>query len=1012
MDISKLSDPWLLDTEESALIETRNTAKNKLAFAVLLKCFFHEGFFYETPEQIPPEAITALANQLGISPHTLRDFNWSIDNTKRFRIKIREFYGYRLPTVKDGELFMDWLTKEILPQAPSLLQCREKSILFFREYKLEPFSDKEREDYIKTARHRFEQALFQRVFGELLEDSIKKMDKLLSDDEQIEDNELVDESTLLRLRHFKRESIGTQLQMASSELTKLKTLQEINLPHTLLKSLPRKIIKKYYHRIAADFPSLIKEREPCGRYAMLAIFCHLRIQIITDTLADLLIKLILALRTRSESQINKQILKDVKKINGKYDILLRLSETAYYNPKGVVDEVIYSAVNPDLLKKLIDELHSQGRWYQEKVHTQMKLLYSPAHRKTRLALLAGLRFSTHQEECQPLLRAMDFIIANKETVGDYYPDAKLVPVNHVIPAGWLSVVVESHEAEDSVVSQKIHKMNYEVAVFEVLMRRLCTKDIWLEMAYRYRHPKEDEIAGFDDNPDYYFKLLDAPRQASDFVNELKTELDSQLMLLNESMQTNDKVQIMPNRKKSKIKITPSDAQPEPVNIIALKKEMMKRWAGVSLLDILKETDLRIGFSRRFHNSGSRDMLSGNDYLRRLLLCLYAIGSNMGIKKCVDASNNTASYSDLRYIKRRYVNVANVRDAVADVLNQLMAIRDPAIFGEATTGCASDSTHMQTWDQNLISSYHPRYRKHGTMIYWHVDKKAACIYSQLKTCTSSEVASMLMGFLWHNTDMSMKECYTDTHGQSWIGFAFCWLLGADLLPRIKGIDKETLFYPSSASKDKYPNLTEILSKPIDWALIEKNYEPMIRYAAALRTGAVEPEVIIRQFGKDNNDPVCKALMEMGRAIKTIFICRYLREEALRIEINESLNVVERVNGIMDFIFYGKLSELSSHQRDEQELSVVCLQLLQVSMVYINTLMIQQILSEPEWKNRLTEEDKRALSPLIHTHINQFGLFILNLTERIAIENYHPQDTSDERANPNSRQKKSSRVSKTA
>lgn len=272
--------------------------------------------------------------------------------------------------------------------------------------------------------------------------------------------------------------------------------------------------------------------------------------------------------------------------------------------------------------------------------------------------------------------------------------------------------------------------------------------------------------------------------------------------------------------------------------------------------------------------------------------------------------------------------------------------------------------------------------------------------------------MLMGFLWHNTDMSMKECYTDTHGQSLIGFAFCWLLGADLLPRIKGIDKEMLFYPSTSSKDKYNNLTEILSKSIDWVLIEKNYEPMIRYAAALRTGAVEPEVIIRQFSKDNTDQVCKALMEMGRVIKSIFICRYLREETLRIEIHESLNVVERVNGIMDFIFYGKLSELSSHQRDEQELSVVCLQLLQVSMVYINTLMIQQILSEPEWKNRLTEEDKRALSPLIHTHINQFGLFILNLTERIAIENYHPQEISDERVNPNPRQKKSHRVSETA
>jgi TnpA family transposase len=276
-----------------------------------------------------------------------------------------------------------------------------------------------------------------------------------------------------------------------------------------------------------------------------------------------------------------------------------------------------------------------------------------------------------------------------------------------------------------------------------------------------------------------------------------------------------------------------------------------------------------------------------------------------------------------------------------------------------------------------------------------------------------VASMLMGFLWHNTDMTMKECYADTHGQSLIGFAFCRLLSADLLPRIKGIDKELLYYPSPASKNKYNNLTDILAKPIDWSLMEAHYEEIVHYAAALRTGAVEPEVIIRQFGKDNNSPVCKALMELGKVIKTIFLCRYLSSESLRIEINEALNVVERVNGTMDFIFYGKLSELSSHQRDEQELSVVCLHLLQVSMVYINTLMIQQILSEPAWKDRLTEEDKRALSPLIHTHINQFGLFILNLAERMAIESTSSlQDEHHGHSHTNTRQKKSRRISEAA
>jgi hypothetical protein len=37
-------------------------------------------------------------------------------------------------------------------------------------------------------------------------------------------------------------------------------------------------------------------------------------------------------------------------------------------------------------------------------------------------------------------------------------------------------------------------------------------------------------------------------------------------------------------------------------------------------------------------------------------------------------------------------------------------------------------------------------------------------------------------------------------------------------------------------------------------------------------------------------------------------------------------------------------------------------LQISLVYINTLMIQRVLAEPAWSGRLTAEDLRALTPL--------------------------------------------------
>ncbi len=55
-----------------------------------------------------------------------------------------------------------------------------------------------------------------------------------------------------------------------------------------------------------------------------------------------------------------------------------------------------------------------------------------------------------------------------------------------------------------------------------------------------------------------------------------------------------------------------------------------------------------------------------------------------------------------------------------------------------------------------------------------------------------------------------------------------------------------------------------------------------------------------------------------------------------------------------------------------------------MVYINTLIIQEVLSVPMWTDRLTAEDKRALTPLLHAHINPYGLFPLDLTQRLGIK----------------------------
>jgi hypothetical protein len=93
------------------------------------------------------------------------------------------------------------------------------------------------------------------------------------------------------------------------------------------------------------------------------------------------------------------------------------------------------------------------------------------------------------------------------------------------------------------------------------------------------------------------------------------------------------------------------------------------------------------------------------------------------------------------------------------------------------------------------------------------------------------------------------------------------------------------------------------------------------------------------------------------------------------------VVETWNSGIDFIFYGKDSELTGDDREDQEISMLSMHLLQSSLVLVNTLIIQQILTEPEWAGRLTDRDKKALSALIWSHINPYGTFHIDMSTHL-------------------------------
>ncbi len=208
-----------------------------------------------------------------------------------------------------------------------------------------------------------------------------------------------------------------------------------------------------------------------------------------------------------------------------------------------------------------------------------------------------------------------------------------------------------------------------------------------------------------------------------------------------------------------------------------------------------------------------------------------------------------------------------------------------------------------------------------------------------------------------------------------------------MPRLKGIHAQKLYLPFAGAingAERYPGLAPVLTRPINWELIRQQYDQMIKYATALRLGTADTESILRRFARSSvQHPTYAALAELGKAVKTIFLCSYLSDERVRREVHVGLEVIENWNSAINFIFYGRGSELATNRIDDQEVSALAMHLLQNALIFINTRMIQHVLVEKGWLERMEPEDLRALTPLIYNHVNPYGIFRLDMEQRLSL-----------------------------
>ncbi len=633
---NELINYWTLTHEETDLVnKTSKTDYNRIGYAVLLKHFQIEGKFPHRNQEIPDVVVEYVAQQLKVQSNEFKLYELRERVAKRHRVHIRAFLGVRVGTVADAKIILAWLfTHDQALEEHNFDRLKEVVYERYKDLKIEPPEPNRIERLVHSAVRSADERLYKRILERLTPGTQENLEALLNENSPSGDT--------YPLSDLKSEAGAATLENVLSEISKLERIRALSLPSDLFSDVSRKRILWCKQRIAVEDLSEIRRHPAAVRYTLLSAFCYQREQEITDTLIELLITLIHKIGARAKRIVEKEFIRDIRRVHGKNKLLYKVAEASIEKPDGKVKEVIYPVASEQTLRDLVQEFKLGGS-YEQKVQTIMRGSYSHHYRRMVPFILKTLIFCTTNETSKPIIAALELMRKYADNTVITYPETEKVPMDDVVPNDWLEAVKQG---------QRVNRINYELCVLKVLREKLRCKEIYVKGAARYRNPDEDLPVDFNAKRTEYYADLHKPLSADEFIEVQKKEMQEALEMLDKGTPNNQKVKFIERNGRPWIKVSPLDPQPEPKNLTGLKIEVGRRWNQLYLLDILKEADLRIDFTPLFKSPTPFEKLPRDILQKRLLLCLFGLGTNAGIKR-VAAGSQKGLYSEFFLIKPSY-----------------------------------------------------------------------------------------------------------------------------------------------------------------------------------------------------------------------------------------------------------------------------------------------------------------------------------------------------------------------
>ena len=936
----ELAFDWTLSEEDKTQILAHRGDDNRRRYAVQLCVLRKYGRFLNNYKCVSTKAIGYLSHQLELEPVMALPSPAREATELEYRGDIQKYLKYSQFEPQAKDMLEKWISG-IVSESFYTDNLFGKTESFLKKKRIILPSIKRLERIVNSAYAKAEQKIFEILATRISPQMRKKIDNSLQRNTENQ------KTPLFMFSEYPPEAKAKKIAEYFQNYT---DIVAIGIAREIFTNIHPSLIKEMASAVKTYDAWRVKRFDETKRYALCACYLFETQCSILDNLVYMHSYFVVNMGREAKNLYEKKHRQLRKKLRSSIPVLEAFATKALKIENGQPIDPVYSEIDKKSVIYAIEDSRS-FRTLEEKGFLQILNKKHPNF-KRYFPMFLTLGFCA-EKGASYLIEAIE--IARKFNSGSLENIPDSAP-KQFIPKRWQKMLY----MEDG----KINTRTWELGLAFAIRDALKSGDLFLPESRHHASFWELVNNTQDLNPKTDQVIALEPNLLTSLVDEFHQTAQSAVS----GVENN----VFINIKNGNVRFRRDEAQDQIPEVKTLSQLIESSMPKIRIEHLLMEIDALCGFTSELKSVDGQHVNAKRH--NTLMAAIVAHATNLGVFTMAE-STTRITVDMLRNISKSCLRLNTLKAANTRLVNYQKSLESSSIWGKGDSS-SSDGQRFGVSKSSLISSMYPKYFGYydkAVTVYTHISDQYSVFSTQVISCGDREAMYVLDGLLENDSDLLISSHYTDTGGYTDHIFALCFLLGFSFMPRLKNLHKRRLY--KIDKNIHYRQLEPLFKGVINMDLIHEQLEPIHRLVSCIKSKAVPAHIIVQRLTNSSPaDRLSKAIRELGRLVKTVYILGYIQDETIRRVVQKQLNRGEHRQAVAKHIFFAKQGEFGTGDLKAMMNKASCLSLLSNAILIWNTIQISRIVNSlRKGGTIIADEHLTGVSPMLHRHVIVNGTY---------------------------------------